>query len=558
MKPLLIIARFFWRGERSALLRGWALSLTVLLAGAALLGLSGWFITAAAIAGMVGIGVDFDVFRPSAGVRGLALGRTAARYGERLLTHDATLRGLARMRVQLLRHRLALPFEELARLRGALALNRLTADVDALDGVPLRLILPLTAAAGAFVVSFFMLWWLVDIRVAGWVLLGFASGAALALVPAARVARRPSRLGERAMQAMRARLIDLLRARADLTVFGQLGAQEQAVLDADQRAATARSTLDGIERRAGFILSATATLVAGGALGIGGLMAVTGALGPALAALGFFSALALVEGLMPLRRAVAELGRMSDAARRIVPQLDPTPAPRHIAQTPVSDTAPALVLHSISLRRPGAARDVLHDVSVTLGRGEIVALTGKSGAGKSTLLHVASGLVAPTSGRVRVLGRDLADWPEPDLRATLGVLAQRSSLMAGPVRGALALGAPGISDDAAWEVLRIVALDKVIAARGGLDLVLGERGSGLSGGEARRLALARCLLRRPEILLLDEVTEGLDRATAQQVLDGIRACLPDAAILLCAHRAVEIDFAQRVVDLTKDQPEMHL
>ena len=102
MRWLWQIYRLLWRADKRAMRRGLALSVAVLVAGAALLGLSGWFITAAAAAGLAGAGAVFDVFRPSAGVRFLALGRTAARYGERLLTHDATLRALANLRVRLL------------------------------------------------------------------------------------------------------------------------------------------------------------------------------------------------------------------------------------------------------------------------------------------------------------------------------------------------------------------------------------------------------------------------------------------------------------------------
>jgi ATP-binding cassette subfamily C protein CydC len=145
MSPLWRIAVLIWREERAALSRGLLLSIIVLLAGAALLGLSGWFVTAAGAAGVAGIGIAFDVFRPSAGVRMLALGRTAARYGERILTHDATLRALARLRVKVLDGLAAQPAETLARLRSPAMLNRVTADVDALDGVAIRLVFPILA-----------------------------------------------------------------------------------------------------------------------------------------------------------------------------------------------------------------------------------------------------------------------------------------------------------------------------------------------------------------------------------------------------------------------------
>lgn len=233
MRHLVPILRLILRDQRRALLRGAALALAVLLAGVALLGLSGWFITAAAAAGLAGAGAAFDVFRPSAGVRFLALGRTAARYGERLLTHDAVLRGLESLRLHVLRGFLAAPHARMVRIRGAQALNRLTADVDALDGLVLRLALPLAAGLAALAVSVAALWALVDPAIALWIGLGWLAAGGLVLVWAGRAALRPSRRIEATAQAFRSRLIDLIRARDDLAVYGLLQRQAGAVLEAN-------------------------------------------------------------------------------------------------------------------------------------------------------------------------------------------------------------------------------------------------------------------------------------------------------------------------------------
>ena len=136
MRPVLRIVRLLLAAAPWAMVRGAALSVVVLLMGAALLGLSGWFITATGVAGLAGLGIAFDVFRPSAGVRFLALGRTAARYGERLLTHDATLRALAALRVTLLRRHAGADARALMGLRSESVLTRIVSDVDALDGSP--------------------------------------------------------------------------------------------------------------------------------------------------------------------------------------------------------------------------------------------------------------------------------------------------------------------------------------------------------------------------------------------------------------------------------------
>lgn len=544
MRALWAVFGHILRDQRTAMLRGAALSFVVLAMGVALLGLSGWFITAAAAAGLAGVGAVFDVFRPSAMVRFLALGRAAARYGERMLTHDATLRALETLRLRVLRAQMAAPYPQMIRMRGAQTLNRLTADIDALDGVPLRLVLPLVAGIGAQVVALIALWWLVAPAVALWIVGGYSLGAALIYARMARVSLPLSRRVEVAAQAFRTRLIDLIRARRDLAVYGRLTAQAAAVSRAEQRRFDLRHQLDAAERLAGAALTALTSLVAAGALGLGIALVAAGRIEPAFAALGFFAALALAETLMPLRRAVADLGRMADAARRVQVDLAENTAPAALA---LPDALPLRVI-DVTLHRTGSDAVIISGFSLTVGAGETVALTGASGVGKSSLLLAIAGLHPLAAGRVALGGTDLTQWGEGPLRDSLTLMPQRSALMAGSVGQALRMSAD-VDDAELWRVLEAVQLGALVRARGGLAAQIGRGGDQLSGGEARRLSLARALLRRPRILLLDEPTEGLDTETAAKVLQGLREILPDAAILIAAHRQVEIEAAQRIVAL---------
>ncbi|QKV17021.1 thiol reductant ABC exporter subunit CydC [Oricola thermophila] len=549
MKTLLPIIRRIWSHEWWALLRGTALAMLVLIAGIALLGLSGWFITAAGLAGVAGAGIAFDVFRPSAGVRFLALGRTAARYGERILTHDATLRSLARLRVQLLAALANTPFARLPALRASEQLNRLTRDVDALDGVALRLLIPIVSALTAVALTAAVLRFLVDPRVVTWLLSTYVPGSALALVFVAWRSRKPSRSGQLALNAFRMRFVDLLRARADLAVSGKLATRMEHVTAAEARMRAAVARTDRIERTGGIILSVTESAAAAGALLAGAMLAKTGSIDPARAALGFFAALALAEMLGPLRRGMAEIGRMTDAARRVNRLLatGENSADRIDEWPPTTRRdSPALVMRDVRFMHPGAEAPVLDRFELKIGAGEIVALVGPSGSGKSTILHLAARMLDPDEGQVEILGIAARKWSEPALREAVALLPQRSALLSGTIRDALALARPDIDDREAWSALTAVALDRAVQERGGVDSRLGESGAGLSGGERRRLALARVLLRRPSLLLLDEPTEGLDRETARNVLAGIRGYLPDATIVLASHRAAEREFADRV------------
>jgi ATP-binding cassette, subfamily C, bacterial CydC len=554
MTALWAIFRLILRDQHTGILRGIALSLIVLVMGVALLGLSGWFITAAAAAGLAGAGAVFDVFRPSAMVRFLALGRAAARYGERMLTHDATLRALESLRLRVLAAHLSAPYATMIRVRGAQVLNRLTADIDALDGVPLRLVLPVLAGISTQLLALVALWVLVAPAVAFWVVGGYVLGAALTFGWMARTTVPLSRRAEAAAQAFRTRLIDLIRARRDLAVYGRLMAQKDAVLAADDRRRSLRRLLDRAERRAGTALGVVGTFVAAGALGIGLMLVQVGQVQPAFAALGFFAALALAETLAPLRRAVSDLGRMADAARRVRRDLaEPTSAsppvvkPHAEAVLPVAE-AVDLRVADLTLVRADTNTPVVVGLSFVVGRGETVAITGASGAGKSTLLLAIAGLHPVAAGHIALGGRAVTDWPEAELRGLLTLLPQRSTLMTGTVAEALRLANP-VGDVRLWQVLEAVQLAAVIRSKGGLAARIGPRGDGLSGGEARRLALARALLRNPGVLLLDEPTEGLDEVTALAVLQGVRRLLPEAAILIAAHRKVETDFADRVLKL---------
>ena len=546
MTALWRIFRLILRTQPAALLRGGALSLAVLVMGVALLGLSGWFITAAAAAGLAGMGAVFDVFRPSAMVRFLALGRAAARYGERVLTHDATLRSLEMLRVRLLGGLVAAPYQRMIRLRGAQAVNRLTADIDALDGVALRLILPLVAGLLALFLSFAAIWVLVGLPVALWIAAGYLLGAALIFWRTARKTVGLSRRAEAASQAFRSRLIDLIRARQELAVQGQLVAQSDAVLAADGRRLELQLEQDRAERLAGAAFQMVTTLVAGGTLWLGVVSVQAGRLEPAFAALGVFAALALAETLAPLRRAASDLGRMAEAARRVSRDLAVAPS----TGTALVPEGADLQIEDLTLHRPLTQTSILTAFDLHVTAGETVALTGPSGSGKSTLLLAAAGLHPVAAGRISLGGALVTDCDENALRKALSLLPQRSVLMAGTVADALRLAVPDSDEATLWQVLEAVRLADMLRTRDGLDTMIGPRGEGLSGGEARRLVLARILLRRPKVLLLDEPTEGLDDATAMQVLAGLRRTLPDAAILIAAHRQVETAFADRVVRLT--------
>lgn len=560
-RELAPVLRLFLQARPRLLLLGAALAVLTVLMGMGLLGLSGWFITATGLAGLqASSAILFDVFQPSAGIRLLALGRTGARYGERLVTHDATLAVLADLREQLFRGWARPEAVRQLLLRPAQLLFRLTADIDALESLYLRVLVPVAAALGAAllagVVLGFLNFWLGAV-LALWLLL---SGGAIAWTVARRAQPAAVRRA-RGMEALRAQAVDLVAGQTELAMAGRLGAQCQALARADQRLARADDALNRLEVRAGWSYGVVGTLTLVGVLVAVGALAGQGMLSAPAAALALLLALTATEPFAALRRGALESGRTLLAARRLAPQMQkqqesmalPTlPVPHaspslsadQLASEPASASAvaPALAdglaldLQAVTLAHAGSPVAVLSGLSLRVQAGERVAVVGASGAGKSTLLAAIAGELAPLQSRVQALPCCL--------------LTQRTELFQDSLQGNLRLADPTASDDMLWQALQAagLALD-VQALAAGLDTRLGEGGLGLSGGQSRRLALARLLLRNVPLWLLDEPTEALDTLTADDVLQRLAKASVGRTLLISTHLRREAALADRLVCL---------
>lgn len=540
------VLRAFLQGAAGRLALGVLLALLSTLAGIALLGLSGWFITAAGLAGLTAGALAFNVFLPSAGIRLLALGRTASRYAERVVTHDATLAVLASLRERLFRA-WAQPgaARQLLRRPGRL-LFRLTADLDALESLYLRVAVPVTAAIGTALLAGVLLGALdarLGLAIAGWLLL---VGLTVTLATARRA--RPLALRRAvALERLRERAIDLVAGQTDLAMAGRLRAQRDAVMTADARLARADRALHRLEASTGGVFT-----VAGGLTLSAVLLAVAALMEHRLidapaAALALLVALASMEPFAALRRGAVEAGRSALAARRLGPRIadEPQNNPRggandapHNAPIPALRPLPGLAvsLHGLSAAHDGAARPALHAMDLRIAEGERVALIGPSGAGKSTLMALIAGELAPASGLVRALP---GSW-----------MTQRVELFQDSLADNLRLAAPDADENQLWLALAAAGLaHDVQRLTHRLDTPLGEGGLGLSGGQARRLSLARLLLRPTPLWLLDEPTEALDADTARDVLHRLREQAAGRTLLIATHLRREAELADRLLVL---------
>lgn len=531
LRVLTPILSLFLRERRAMLMAGAALAGLTAIAGIALLGVSGWFITATAIAGLTpAAALAFDVFSPSAAIRFLALARTGARYGERLATHDATLSVLAGLRETLFRGYAAPQAARALALRPAKLLFRLTSDTDALDALYLRVLVPAgVAIASALGVSLAFAW--IDPRLAASVGL-FLLGCGLAIpIIAARAALAPARRRAHGLEALRARVGDLAAARTDLLMAGRLQAQIQAVRAAETRLAQADDALNRIDTAVTIGFGAVSALLLAGILLAVAALAERSLIGAPAAALCILMAFAAVEPFAALRRGALELGRTLVAARRITPRLCP-PGKSGPQSAPPADLA--IRIESVSFRHPGAPEPVLDAISLSLARGEKIAIVGPSGSGKSTLLSLIAGDIEPETGKIASLATAL--------------LTQRTELFQDSLRDNLRLADPDADDGRLTEALQAAGLAALVATLPqGLSSRLGEGGAGLSGGQARRLAVARLMLRNTPIWLLDEPTEGLDGATARDVMARVHAAAGDRSLVIATHLRREAIDADRLL-----------
>ncbi|KLN53031.1 amino acid ABC transporter ATP-binding/permease protein [Variovorax paradoxus] len=530
-RELRLVLRPFLATQPRALLWGGLLAAATVLAGMALLGLSGWFITATALAGLhAATAFTFDVFMPSAGIRLLALGRTASRYGERLVTHDATFGVLAALRVRLFRG-WARPGAALQlAMRPSRLLFRLTSDIDALESLYLRLLVPAAAALGAALLAGAVLGFMhvgVGLALLLWLV---AVGWGLALFIARR-ARRPAVRRAHGIEALRARTVDLVAGQTDLVMAGRADAQREALMSADAHLAKADLALNRLETSAGaaYGVAGTLTLV-GVLLAVGALMG-EGAIGAPAAALGLLVALTATEPFAALRRGALDAGRTWLAVRRLAPRLAPDEARPGVVEP---GKAFAVSLVHLSAAHSGSGIPALSDVSLAIVPGERVALIGASGAGKSTLLSVIAGEIAPRAGIASA---------QPSC-----LLTQRTELFQDSLRDNLRLADPTADDARLWSALQSAGLGgDVRSFPAGLDTALGEGGLGLSGGQSRRLALARLLLRPVPLWLLDEPTEALDATIAHDVLRRLCAQAGPRTLLIATHLRREAALADRLV-----------
>ena len=532
-----------WRGYAGWLLAGLLVSLLTVAAGVALATAAGGMalrpVTGAETAGFAAL-----LLLPGV-VRGLGVARVVLRYGERMLTHAATFRALAGLRVWLFRGLARQSSGGLGFMRSGDALGRVVGDVEALDGLYLRIIVPGAAAvlllpvlvgvltpghAGAalLVGGFFLL----SAVVLPWV------AARLTLDAGGRLAETSAGLRSAALDA-----IDGIR---EVRAYGAEGRMLAAV---QAREAALFQAQRQVSRRASWAQAAAF------ACGQAALLVVLLSPGVAPGAMvaGLFLTLAAFEVVGGMPRAGALAGYAAAAAGRIT-----AAATGSGAADPADPADPAPLTSGTSLRFEGIGfrwrpdhPAVMDGLTLDIPAGSRVAILGPSGSGKSTLAALALKVTAPQAGRVLLGGVDVARLRAEDVRSCIAWLSQDTHLFSDTVRANLALARDDATDAEFWAALdRAGIADTVRGFPEGLDSWIGEGGLQVSGGQGRRLALARALLSQAPILILDEPATGLDFATERAFLLTLNDVAAGRTVILIVHRLIGVERLDRIFRLS--------
>ena len=518
MQDLLAIAG---RAQRRTTLTASLAGMIAAITGVALVAISGWFLTGAALAGAGGIVAvqAFNYLLPSAGIRGLAIARTLSRYFERLLGHRAALLTLADLRPKIFARLAGAEISEMTSRGSGTIAAHLGSDIEALEDLAIRRVAMAGAAAGA----------LAGLGAA--LLTGLASaliltmGLAITLLGtrllAPRLLSKPYRDHGDALQSLKALYAEYANCSIELALYGQ-ARRVSSILEVQgeilDQARLAIVKGEGLLQ--GFQLALASLTIAGMLASIHAPLAMQAL--SALAGAGAFEAMgSLNHSLLQRSRVEAALSRLAA-----------------IATLPARASEAGQSSCSIGGSKP-SIKLAQGDKAITVNSGGRVRIAGPSGSGKTRLVMSLVGLRRDAPQTILVGGTNVTQLGIEVLRDVFAFSAQDAPLIAGTLADNLRLAKPGITEEAMWSTLEIACLADT--ARGmpeGLETWLGPDGARLSGGQRKRLSLARALLAEKSWLVLDEPSEGLDFATEQKMASKLDAWLrmTGTGLVLVNHR----------------------
>lgn len=538
--PYLKLYKKHWFG----LSLGMLLAFATLSASIGLLTLSGWFISASAVAGLTIARETFNYMLPGGGVRGLAMSRTAGRWGERVVSHNATFKLLTDLRIFFFKKLAPLIPGRISNLRDADLLNRLVADVDAMDHVYLRLVSPVTVGVlGIFFLTLFLMWFDTSLGL----ILGSILLIMLLVWPVLFYKLGKRNGGELTQNKadLRITTLDWIEGYSELTLFGAEGRYRNAILETQRKLMAnqfVNANLTGMASAALMLFNGL-TLVLMlwlAADGVGG-----NAPDPFIALMAF-ATMASFELLMPIAGAFQHLGQTLSSARRLNEVILSEPEVQFAEEKLDINKPLDITFSNITFNYPDSERSVLNAVDLTIPATNKVAIVGQTGSGKSTLIQLLTRYWDPKKGYISIAGIELTQWNESQLRESISVVSQRVDILNGTLRDNLLIAKPDANDEHLANILKDVGLEKLLE-NNALDSWLGDGGRQLSGGEKRRIGIARAILHDAPILLLDEPTEGLDKQTEQSIMALFEKHFEGKTVIFITHRLIGLESMDSIV-----------
>lgn len=513
-----------------------------LLAGLSLLGLSGWFIAACALTGIAlvaGLPATLDIYVPGGGIRFFALLRTVARYVERLYNHNTVLTLLADLRFRVFGDLTRLDDASLRRHRASDWLSRLTADIDTLDNFYLRLLMPpLVALLCLLAASGFIAFWLPEVALmvaisltVMWLVitLGYASWG---------LADSHQQVTDQ--RELRHLVLDQLQAAAELKSYHTSAWHQQKIRCHEQLAAANHRRLTLKAASGNALVTVVTGVLMLAVLWLASLALEKGQISGPVMVMVVLVALGINEAFTTLPAAFMKLGASYASVQRLNGLSNNQ---RCATSVSLPDTPMTHVLRAshVSFYYPNMLEPALDNISFVLPAEKRAVVTGISGAGKSTLAQLLMGRLTPSMGKVSIAGLEPSLLSSESRAKHFAVLTQQVDLFDASLADNLRIADPEASDEQLWRVLGQVALDEWVKSQPRhLDTSVGEQGSQLSGGQARRVALARLLLRNPSVVLLDEPFAGLDAQTANYIARTLDQWLQGKTVIYFVHQVADL------------------
>ena len=515
-------------------LLSWLLGVITALSVIGLLMMSGWFISVAAVAGIVALGShSFNYMVPAAIIRVFAMLRTAGRYGEMMISHHAVFGLLQQLRVRFFERFAHLPLNTLSNtLQSAHAMHRLTHDIDLLDEFPLRMVSPwLIAISAVLMVAGLIVAWLGQPIIAfGLVVICLGMPLVLSLW-GKHIAKEQQILSEN----RRVSLLNPLTALTHLLIWQKWHSQLQAFAkNDDDYLALQRRTYHAQSLTALVFHWLIASILVILLWQFNQNTAITTV--PVMLAL-VLGVMGVADLVLPLIANYLALGNSMTAKNKLNNLLDNANVtqPSKTYQELMFDKPLSLSVQNLDAKMPQAIVGI-KNFNMTVTQGQPMLITGRSGAGKSTLLQVLAHELVPQQGVITLNGQNWLAIDSKQYPNLFGYLGQQIDIFDQTLASNLRLGKASASDDELWQVLDMVGLKSwAMSQLDGLNTTLGEYGQAISGGQARRIALARLLLTPKAILLLDEPFAGLDKVRRDKLWQNLIHHQQNGLLIIVTH-----------------------